>query len=66
MRYVSALQRLARVLQRRLTALQAPAGFGKTTALAGIAWDWAQQGVAVGWMALDGEDTLNLFGSYLL
>ena len=42
-RHVSALQSFAGVLQRRLTALQAPAGFGKTTVLADIAWDLAQQ-----------------------
>lgn len=64
-RHASALQRLAGVLQRRVTALQAPGGFGKTTVLADIAQDLAEHGVLVGWMSLDGEDTPNLFGSYL-
>ena len=63
-RHASVLQRLEGVLQRRVTALQAPGGFGKTTVLADIAQDLAEHGVLVGWMSLDGEDTPNLFGSY--
>ena len=59
------LQRLEGVLERRVTVLQAPAGFGKTTVLADIVRATKTQGVAVAWIALGDEDTPNLFGSYL-
>ena len=59
------LQRLEDVLERRVTVLQAPAGFGKTTVLADIVRATKTQGVAVAWIALGDEDTPNLFGSYL-
>lgn len=61
----SLLQHLDGLLERRLTVLQAPAGFGKTTALAEIVHDRKKRGVVVGWMALDADDMPHLFGSYL-
>lgn len=61
----SLAQRLEGVLQRRLTVLQAPAGFGKTTLLADVARRTKEQGVVVGWISLDNDDTPNVFGSYL-
>ena len=60
------LERLEGVLARRLTALRAPAGFGKTTVLADIARDTQAQGRVVGWIALDDDDTPDVFGSYLI
>ena len=59
------LARLDGLLERRLTVLQAPAGFGKTTVLADVARGVRERGVVVGWISLDGDDTPNLFGSYL-
>ena len=61
----SLLQPLAGLLQRRLTVLQAPAGFGKTTALANVVRDRKNRGVVVAWLSLDDDDTPDLFGSYL-
>ena len=58
-------RRLEGLLQRRLTVLRAPAGFGKTTVLADLASRTREQGLIVGWISLDGDDTPNLFGSYL-
>ena len=60
------LRRLVEGLSdRRLTVLQAPAGFGKTTALADVVRDRKNREVIVGWLSLDDDDTPNLFGSYL-
>ena len=60
------LQRhLEGVLERKLTVLRAPAGFGKTTVLADVASRVRGQGLIAGWISLDGHDTPNLFGSYL-
>ena len=61
----SLMQHLDGMLQRRLTVLGAPAGFGKTTALAEAVHERRKDGVIVGWMSLDAEDTPGLFGSYL-
>ena len=61
----SLLARLDGLLERRLTVLQAPAGFGKTTVLADVAHGVREQGTVVGWISLDGDDTPNLFGNYL-
>ena len=58
-------QRFKGVLERRLTVLQAPAGFGKTTALADVVRHRKQQGVVVAWVSLDDDDTPNLLGGYL-
>ena len=64
-RRTSLLRRLEGLSERRLTVLQAPAGFGKTTALADVVQDGKNRGVVVGWLSLDDDDTPNLFGSYL-
>ena len=61
----SLAQHLEGVLQRRLTVLQAPAGFGKTTLLADVARRTREEGVVVGWISLDSDDTPNVFGSHL-
>ena len=65
LRRASLLQRLDGLLERRLTVLQAPGGFGKTTVLADIARDSKERGLVVGWISLDDDDTPNVFGSYL-
>ena len=59
------LKRFDGLLERRLTALRAPGGFGKTTVLADVAREVRQQGRVVGWISLDRDDTPNLFGNYL-
>ena len=59
------LQRLEGLVKRRLTVQQAPGGFGKTTVLADVARGAKEQGLVAGWISLDGDDTPNLFGSYL-
>ena len=61
----SLLERLDGVLDRRLTVLRAPAGFGKTTVLADVARGLRQRDLLVAWVSLDGDDTPNLFDSYL-
>ena len=53
------------LLERRLTVLRAPAGFGKTTVLADLASRTRERGLVVGWISLDGDDTPDLFSSYL-
>ena len=58
-------RRLDGFMQRRLTVLRAPAGFGKTTVLTGIARYTREQGHIVGWVSLDDDDTPEVFGSYL-
>ena len=60
------LERIEGVLARRLTVLRAPAGFGKTAVLADIARDAQEQGRVAGWIALDDDDTPDVFGSYLI
>ena len=61
----SVLRYLDGLLERRLTVLRAPAGFGKTTALAEVVHDRKERGVVAGWISLDADDVPNLFGSYL-
>ena len=58
------MARLAHGLERALTLVAAPAGFGKTTALA----EWARGcGVPVAWVALDaGDDDPAQFWRYVL
>lgn len=60
------LGELSQGLACLLTVLVAPAGFGKTTLLA--AWHAAlgRQGTACGWVTLDRDDDLYLFGAYIL
>jgi LuxR family maltose regulon positive regulatory protein len=47
---------LAAGMERRLTLLSAPAGFGKTTLLVEWAEDLAADGRSVAWLSLDGSD----------
>lgn len=59
------LQRLDGFLERRLTVLRAPAGFGKTTVLADIARDARERERVAAWLSLDDDDAPDVFGSYL-
>ena len=59
------LERLDAVLECRFAALQAPAGFGKTTLLADFSRRKQERGLLVGWISVDEDDTPSLFGSYL-
>ena len=59
------LQRLDGLLERRLTVLRAPAGFGKTAVLADIALAAREQKRVVAWVSLDDDDTPDVFGDYL-
>ena len=52
-------------LQRRLTVFQAPAGFGKTTVMADINRRKKSDGIAVGWLSVDEDDSPDVFGHYL-
>ena len=61
----SLLERLDAVVDCRFAALQAPAGFGKTTLLADFTRRKQEQALLVGWISLDEDDTPGLFGSYL-
>lgn len=61
------LERLAREAERRLTAIVAPAGFGKTTLM--TQWHEAlrQRGDAVAWLTLDeDDDDAQQLGHYLV
>lgn len=54
-------------LERKLTVLVAPAGFGKTSLLSEWKKVLAQEGCAVGWLSIDrDDDDLFQFGAYLL
>ena len=55
-RRASLLQLVESALDRRLTLLRAPAGFGKTTVLADVSHRMRQDGVVVGWLSLDEND----------
>ena len=59
------LERLAAGRARRVTLLEAPAGFGKTTLLA----QWRElllaEGVQVAWLTLDANDTEERLAAYL-
>ena len=59
------LRRLEGMLERRVTVLEAPAGFGKTVVLTEIARTRAKQGKVAAWISLNDEDTPSLFGRYL-
>ena len=61
------LERMEASVARRLTAVVAPAGFGKTTLLA----EWFEilrtRGHLVAWLSLDDDDDdAHQFGSYLI
>ena len=59
------VQQVDAALQRRLTVLQAPAGFGKTTVLAAVSQRVRARGHAVAWLTLDEDDRPGVFGSYV-
>ena len=59
------VERLAAALDRRFVVLSAPAGFGKTTALADLARTKRSEGVLVAWISVDEDDAPGVFGSYL-
>ncbi len=53
--------------ETRLTLLSAPAGFGKTTAVAALVADAKQRGRAVAWVSLDeGDDEPATFWTYVV
>ena len=64
-RRASLLRRVDTVLERRLTVLQAPGGFGKTTVLAEVTQRKKKRGVITAWLSLDRDDTADVFGHYL-
>ena len=51
---------------QRLTLLQAPGGFGKTTLLAECCRRLAESGVPVAWMSIDEEDAPQVLETYLV
>jgi len=54
-------------MERKLTVLTAPAGFGKTSLLSEWKSVLAEEGWAVGWLSIDhDDDDLFQFGAYLL
>ncbi len=59
------LQRLGAALERRFVLLRAPAGFGKTTALADFSRSQRDAGLVVAWISLDEADAPSVFGGYL-
>lgn len=61
----SLMQRLDSVADHRITALQAPAGFGKTTTLADFSRRKREQGLLVGWVSVDEDDTPSVLGRYI-
>ncbi len=65
LRRTSLLQRVDAALERRLTVLQAPGGFGKTTVLADVSRRKKKEGVLVAWLSLHQDDTPDVFGYYL-
>ncbi len=62
-RRASLLREVDAVLERRLTVLRAPAGFGKTTVLADVSRRRERDGVAVGWLSLDERDSPGVLGA---
>ena len=50
---------------RRLTLLQAPGGFGKTTLLAECCRKLVRQGVVTAWLSVDEQDDLDMLDAYL-
>ena len=51
--------------QRRLTVLQAPGGFGKTTVLAECCRRLREHGVATAWVSVDDQDEPALLDAYI-
>ena len=62
-----AIEQLRRGLDRKLTVLVAPAGFGKTSVLTEWKKVLEREGCVVGWLSIDhDDDDLYQFGAYLL
>ena len=61
----SLMQQLDRVTDHRVTALRAPAGFGKTTALARMSRRQRDRGFLVAWVSVDEDDTPSILGNYV-
>ena len=59
------LQRLDAAIERRFVSLRAPAGFGKTTALADLSRKKRDEGLLVAWISLDEDDAPSVFSGYL-
>ena len=57
------LEEVDSVLERRLTVLRAPAGFGKTTLLAEVSHRKREQGTVVGWISVDQDDVPGVLGT---
>ena len=62
---VALLKRLGAALEGRFALLQAPAGFGKTTALADLSRKKREDGLVVAWISLDEHDVPTVLGAYL-
>lgn len=60
------LARFADVRERSLLAVQAPAGFGKTSVLASLRREWLASGAYVSWLTLDERDNPARFVEGLL
>ena len=52
-------------VQRRLTALVAPGGFGKTTLLAECCRRLSGRGIVTAWLSVDGNEDAEVFDAYL-
>jgi LuxR family maltose regulon positive regulatory protein len=59
------LERLAAGRARKVTLLEAPAGFGKTTLLAQWREQLLAEGVQVAWLTLDAHDTEERLAAYI-
>ena len=66
MRRDALLQRLDAAIEHRFALLQAPAGFGKTTALADLSRKKRDEGLVVAWISLDEDDAPTVFSGYYL
>lgn len=55
----------AGMIRRRMTVLNAPAGFGKTTLLAECCRSLREDGVRIAWVSLDECDEPTLLGNYI-
>ncbi|MBP7080432.1 MAG: AAA family ATPase [Rhodocyclaceae bacterium] len=60
------LARFANLRERPLLAVQAPAGFGKTSLLASLRREWLASGAYVSWLTLDERDDPSRFVEGLL
>lgn len=58
------IEKIANAPRTRLTLVQAPAGFGKTTVLAGLHERMRERGARTAWLTLDASD--NDYGCFLL